>query len=631
MFRIGVKGSEKGEKGSERTTAEDESIVPSPPLTPSHSLSLPVFILATAVYLLTMSRTVDWWDCGEFIATSYLLQVGHPPGAPFYQLLAHCMTMLSFGHPLWVAPLSNALSALCGGLTVMLLYLTLCELTLHSKFKIQNSKFKTQNSKLKTHNSKFKIQNSKFPIGPAVGALCYLFCDTAWFSAVESEVYAMAMLFCSLDVWLMLRWRRTGNPRLLLLVALPLGLGVCVHLMTLLTLPALLWIFLRGKKTSIFNFQFSILFTFFILLGLTPYAIVPIRAAANPPINQLGDSFAAYIKRDAYAHAPLYPRLWRERDSANWQQWGVSVPASLWDNTRYYASYQLSYMYLRYLSNNFIARENLAHRPEKQGFSIFNLQFSIFILPFLLGLWGMWVQWRRRRGDFIPVLLLFLFGGIILNLYLNHPCYEPRERDYAYVLSFYAFALWIGIGAGSIASKFKIQNSKFLLLLAPLLLALGNWPDHDRSRSHAVHDIALNHLQSCDPDAILITYGDNDTFPLWYLQQVEGRRTDIEIHNVNLEGYYAIRTLLADNAFRRPVYVTQYTLDALGPYLPGHPRCEGLCHRLLPTADAAGDPAPLRRHLADSIRWHITPTEYLDPVSQSFLATAEKIFSPGRN
>ncbi|MDY6370990.1 MAG: DUF2723 domain-containing protein [Bacteroidales bacterium] len=573
--------------------------------TPSHSLSLPVFILATAVYLLTMSRTVDWWDCGEFIATSYLLQVGHPPGAPFYQLLAHCMTMLSFGHPLWVAPLSNALSALCGGLTVMLLYLTLCELTL---------------------NSKFKTQNSKFPIGPAVGALCYLFCDTAWFSAVESEVYAMAMLFCSLDVWLMLCWRRTGNPRLLLLVALLLGLGVCVHLMTLLTLPALLWLFLRGKKTSIFNFQFSILFTFFILLGLTPYAIVPIRAAANPPINQLGDSFAAYIKRDAYAHAPLYPRLWRERDSANWQQWGVGNPASLWDNTRYYASYQLSYMYLRYLSNNFIARENMAYNPDRKNFSIFNFQFSIFILPFLLGLWGMWVQWRRRRGDFIPVLLLFLFGGIILNLYLNHPCYEPRERDYAYVLSFYAFALWIGIGAGSIAHR----RWRWAMLLAPALLALGNWPDHDRSRSHAVHDIALNHLQSCDPDAILITYGDNDTFPLWYLQQVEGRRTDIEIHNVNLEGYYAIRTLLADNAFRRPVYVTQYTLDALGPYLPGHPRCEGFCHRLLPTADAAGDPAPLRRHLADSIRWHITPTEYLDPVSRSFLATAEKIFSPGR-
>ena len=190
MFRIGVKGSDKGVKGNGRTTAEDESIVPSLPPTPSHSLSLPIFILATAVYLLTMSRTVDWWDCGEFIATSYLLQVGHPPGAPFYQLLAHCMTMLSFGHPLWVAPLSNALSALCGGLTVMLLYLTLCELTLHSKFKTQNSKFKIQNSKLKTHNSKFKIQNSKFPIGPVVGALCYLFCDTAWFSAVESGLVA---------------------------------------------------------------------------------------------------------------------------------------------------------------------------------------------------------------------------------------------------------------------------------------------------------------------------------------------------------------------------------------------------------------------------------------------------------
>ena len=125
--------------------------------------------VATAVYLLTMSRTVDWWDCGEFIATSYLLQVGHPPGAPLYQLLARCMMMLSFGNPLWVAPLSNALSALCGGLTVMVLFRTLRE---------------------------FRASC----LGAAVGALCYLFCDTVWFSAVESEVYAMAMLFCALTV-----------------------------------------------------------------------------------------------------------------------------------------------------------------------------------------------------------------------------------------------------------------------------------------------------------------------------------------------------------------------------------------------------------------------------------------------
>ena len=524
--------------------------------------------VATAVYLLTMSRTVDWWDCGEFIATSYLLQVGHPPGAPLYQLMARCMMMLSFGNPLWVASLSNALSALCGGLTVMVLFRTLRELRASC-------------------------------LGAAVGALCYLFCDTVWFSAVESEVYAMAMLFCSLDVWLMLRWRRTGNLRLLLLVALLLGLGVCVHLMTLLVVPALLWIFFRNAKLSIFNFQFSVLLLFCLFLGLTPYAIVPIRAAANPPINQMGDGFASYIKRDAYAKAPLYPRLWRERDTANWQQWDVSDPASLWDNTKYYATYQLGYMYLRYFMYNFIGRENL-----RSG------NIVLLILPFLLGLWGMVAQWKRRRRDFVAILLLFLFGGIILNFYLNHPCYEPRERDYAYVLSFYAFALWIGIGAGSIG----LRRWRWLVLLAPATLAFGNWCDHDRSGSHAVHDIALNHLQSCASDAILITYGDNDTFPLWYLQQVEGHRPDIEVHNINLEGYRNVLGLLRDNAGRRPVYLTQYTYDALSRLFSDDLHRSGFCWRL-------GGEVP--EHHLDSIRWHITSTEYLDPVSRRFLQTWE--------
>ncbi len=537
--------------------------------------------VATAVYLATMSRTVDWWDCGEFLATSYLLQVGHPPGAPLYQLLARCAMMLSFGNPLLVAPLGNALSALCGGLTVMVLFRTLCELTRNAESKIQNSP------------------------GAAVGALCYLFCDTAWFSAVESEVYSMAMLFCSLDVWLALRWRRSGNHRLLLLLGLTLGLGVCVHLMTLLAVPAVGWIVSRSLK-SLKPLKVLVLSVFFFLLGLSPYAIVPIRAAADPPVNLMGESLASYLKRDTYAKAPLYPRMWRERDTANWRQWHVSDPASVWDNTQYYASYQLSYMYLRYLMYNFIGRENL-----KSGHIV------LFILPFLLGLWGMAVLWKRRRDDFMAVLLLFLFGGVILNLYLNHPCYEPRERDYAYVLSFYAFAIWIGVGTS------HIGRWRWLTLLAPLLMAAGNWSDHDRSRSHSVHDIAMNHLQSCDHGAILVAYGDNDTFPLWYLQQVEGQRTDIEIHNINLEGYAAIRTILSDNNFRRPVYLTQYARDGAGRFLAGHPRCEGFCWRLLPTADGLDDTAPLRRHIESGIRWHIRPGEYLDPVSRRFLATWE--------
>ena len=540
-----------------------------------------------------MDRSVSWWDCGEFITTGYGLQVGHPPGAPVYQLITHCFMLLSFGNPLWVAPLSNFVSVLCASFTVLILYKTLRLLLtlLHS-----------------THTT----------LPSVIGALCYLFCDTAWFSAVESEVYSMAMLFCALTVWLMLRWEHSGDHRLLLLVGMLLGLGAGVHFLTLLTLPALLWIFIRTLRTykPPKLLKPLLLATALFLLGLSAYTVIPIRAAANPPINQIGDSFASYLKRDQYPKAPLYPRLWRERDACHWTDWCNGDSHSLWDNTVYYTSYQLGYMYCRYLMYNFIGREN----------------FKIFILPFLLGLWGFLTLWRRRRSDFIMVALLFLFGGIILNLYLNHPCYEPRERDYAYVLSFYAFAIWIGVGTANIVSsvenhlpethrrrKFLILNSKFLIFLAPLLLAVGNWSDHDRSHCHSVHDIAMNHLQSCDHGALLFTYGDNDTFPLWYLQQVERQRTDITMYNINLVGYRRLFTLLDDNAYHRPVYFSQYAYDRLKDFFPGRLRCEGFCWRLLPTTEGADDTAPLRRHIADSIRWNILPDEYLPKPSPSLL------------
>ena len=547
--------------------------------------------LATAVYLLTMDRSVSWWDCGEFISTGWLLQVGHPPGAPTYQLLSHLFMLLSFGNPMLVAPLSNALSALSAGLTVGILYLTILEFT--------------------SHHSPF---TSHLPA--AVGALCYLFCDTAWFSAVESEVYSLGMLFCALDLWLALRYRRTGNHRLLLLIALLLGLGVGVHLMTLLVAPALLPIVLptlvRRRRWDLMLPPAALLF----VLGLTTYLIIPLRAAANPPINEgnpsTTEAFMRYMKRDQYAKAPLYPRMWRERDAANWDDWTYGLDGVA-GNAAYYVNYQLGYMYGRYLMYNFIGRENLkSHRV------------VVFILPFLLGLWGLLRHRKRSRWGFWTVMLLFLFGGAILNLYLNHPCYEPRERDYAYILSFYAFAIWIGVGTAEVLSSPRLKGSLtrclviLLTLLAPLLMACGNWSDHDRHNCHSVHDIAMAHLQPCDHGAILITLGDNDTFPLWYLQQVERQRTDIDIYNINLTGGARTMQLIESSLGHRPVYFSQYFVDRFGMYYEGRLRCKGLCWQLLPAdtnlSSLATCPSP-------SIEWHITESEYIDPVSSRFLDT----------
>ena len=151
------------------------------------------------------------------------------------------------------------------------------------------------------------------------------------------------------------------------------------------------------------------------------------------------------------------------------------------------------------------------------------------------------------------------------------------------------------------------------------MMAVGNWSDHDRSGCHSVHDIALNHLQSCDQGALLFTFGDNDTFPLWYLQQVEGRRRDVEVCNINLAGFSRYQRLLLDNWGRRPVYFSQYAYERLGAHFGGRLRCEGYAWQLVATPEEAADRGPLQRHLRDSIRWHITPREYIDPVSQSLL------------
>lgn len=561
----------------------------------SGHVPLVVFLFSLVVYLLTMDRSASWWDCGEFIATGYGLQVGHPPGAPFYQLVTHCVMLLSFGNPLLVAPLSNLVSVVCGALTVMLLYLTIRQLL-----------------------DRLSAADFRSPLPAVVGALCYLFCDTAWFSAVESEVYSMAMLFCSLTVWLMLRWEQRGDHRLLLLTALLLGLGVCVHLMTLLTTPMLLWIFIRRLRVGKIGDVAGLVRTLtacvlFFLLGLTPYAIIPIRAAANPPINEghpaTWTDFKHYVGRDQYDKAPLYPRMWRLRDAPNWEEWGGN-DSGLWSNVKYYCSYQLGFMYFRYIMYNFIGRENLKYRI-----------IVISLLPLLLALWGMIAHRRRHWGDFRALLLLFLFGGIILNFYLNHPCYEPRERDYAYVLSFYALAVWMGIGAADLHKRCGKRWMKALLVAAPLTLAIGNWSDHDRHDCHSVHDISLNHLQSCDHGAILLTQGDNDTFPIWYLQYVEQRRPDISTYNINITGYARIYQLLADNNFRRPVYFSQYAYKQCSQYFNGFWRCEGYCWRLLPIPAGANDPAPMQRHIADSICWHITDGEYVNRISRSFLKT----------
>jgi len=173
---------------------------------------------------------------------------------------------------------------------------------------------------------------------------------------------------------------------------------------------------------------------------------------------------------------------------------------------------------------------------------------TFYMLPFFLGLIGMLFHLMRHKKDFWVVFILFFMTGIAIIIYLNFPPYQPRERDYAYVGSFYAFAIWIGLGVAgiieAIAHLIKKKPSAVqaalvsgaCLVLVPGIMAKEGWDDHDRSGKYAAHDFAYNYLTSCAPNSILFTNGDNDTFPLWYLQEVEGVRTDVRVANYTLLG-----------------------------------------------------------------------------------------------
>jgi Protein of unknown function (DUF2723) len=238
------------------------------------------------------------------------------------------------------------------------------------------------------------------------------------------------------------------------------------------------------------------------------------------------------------------------------------------DNLRFMAEYQFGYMYFRYLMWNFVGRQNdvqgkydyqdgnwlsgITFIDELHLGTQQNLPSDVlnnkgrnvyFFLPFVLGLIGLMYHASRDRKSFYVLLILFLFMGLALKIYLNERPFEPRERDYALVGSFYVFAIWIGFGVYALyESAQKYLSSKIAgpvvigasLLAVPVLMAFQNWDDHDRSGKYTATALAKAYLESCDPNAILFTIGDNDTFPLWYAQEIEHVRTDVKIVNTSL-------------------------------------------------------------------------------------------------
>ncbi|MBD1398343.1 DUF2723 domain-containing protein [Pontibacter sp. JH31] len=623
-----------------------------------------VFLIATTVYVLTLEPTASYWDAGEFIACSYKLLVPHPPGAPFYLLVGRIFSMFA-SDPTQVAWWVNLLSALSSSFTVLFLFWSIT---------ILSRRLLVKEGEAPTNGNLVLIMGAG-----AAGALAYTFTDSAWFSAVEAEVYAMSSFFTAIVFWAMLRWESKVGESLsdkwLILIAYLIGLSIGAHLLNLVAIPALAFIYyfrlyqptwkggliaflisavivmailwgiipglpsLAGNVEVLFVNTFGlpfgsgiIFFVFllvvaifygirysiqhnirilntvilcfiFILIGYSSYMIIPIRSAYNPTIDENDPqdilSFVSYLKREQYGDRPLLygpqynaqpvaqeegapryvkgdekyvvmgrkletiydskdktilPRVYSDQpqhlqEYKKWIDLKEGQAPTFGQNMSFLLRYQLGHMYWRYFLWNFVGRESDVQQagvlwfgkptdgvPERVVTSMARNCF--YLLPLIIGIIGLIYQIRKNERDAFIVGLLFFFTGIAIALYLNQPPIEPRERDYTFAGSFYAFSIWIGLGVLGVAELLNraLRNvttsaaiATVVCLSVPAILAAEGWDDHDRSNRYHSVDSAKNLLDSVAPNGILFTNGDNDTFPLWYAQEVEGYRTDVRV------------------------------------------------------------------------------------------------------
>jgi len=661
-----------------------------------------VFAIASTTYILTSEPTASFWDCGEYVATAYKLQVGHPPGAPFFQLIGKFFTLFAFGNVADVAMMINIMSALASGFTILFLFWSLTILV----------------KKLAIHSGDMTQWKMIAVFGSAaVGSLAYTFSDSFWFSAVEGEVYAMSSFFTALVFWAILKWEENAGEknafRWLIFIAYMVGLSIGVHLLNLLAIPAIAFVYYFKKHTQstvkgiILTFLISILILGFVMNGIIPWIVklagyfelffiniiglpfnsgtiiyflliiagiyfgirytrknqktilnaiiwgltfvligyssfflLIIRSNANTPIDENSPedaiSLLAYLNREQYGDWPviqgqyfnapvtgrkdgtpvyrknresgryeildhrkgtipvyadefttLFPRMWNDSEQRYMDDYKIwsgmkGIPTSVTDesgekevlnkptfaeNLRFFFRYQVVHMYFRYFMWNFAGRQNdiQGMADKKNGNWISGIRFldhsrlgpvldvpaslknkaanKFYLLPLILGLTGLIYQFRSDKRNFLVIGLLFVMTGIAIVIYLNQHSPQPRERDYAYAASFYAFSIWIGLGVYALFDIWKrkisvkwaaISATLGAFLLVPCIMAKEGWDDHDRSGRYTALAIANNYLNSCAQDAILFTNGDNDTFPLWYAQEVEGIRTDVRVINLSL-------------------------------------------------------------------------------------------------
>jgi hypothetical protein len=647
------------------------------------------FLIASVTYILTLEPSVSFWDCGEFISCAFRLQISHQPGYPLFAMIGKAFSLLSMGNNAKVPFFTNMGSALASATAIMLLFWIITGLA---------KKLLVKRGETPDSSQTILIMGSGL-----VGAIAFIYTDTFWFSAVETIVFAWSSLCTALVIWGIMKWDAHADEpnadRWIIFIAYVMGLSIGIHLLNLLTIPAiaLVYYFRRYKNITtkstivallcgiltlglvqfgiiqytvkfaayfdlffvntlhlgfgtgaifffailvavlVFGIRYSMqhnkptmnlafLCVVFIYLGYSSFAMIIIRAKADPNLNNSDPNNAfvmlSYLNREQYGERPLlygqyfdskqqemtqeevtalksngstiyrkgktryeeagkkysipydkntfFPRVYdQEGDHPTfYKQWlhlGEGESPDFWDNPKFMLSWQIGQMYFRYFFWNFVGRFNDMDGQSNQGYDgqattgLFNSHLPqntlhgntytpLYGLPLIIGLIGAIYHFRKNKRDAIIVGLLYFFMGLAIVLYLNQAPLQPRERDYSYVGSFYAFAIWIGLGVLGIAELLGMAIKKLdaktggiiatglCLLAAPVLMASKEWKAHDRSTKTTPHDMAYNYLISCAPNAILFTYGDNDTYSLWYDQEVEGIRPDVRIVNLSLLG-----------------------------------------------------------------------------------------------
>ena len=485
---------------------------PRPPYREAAACGLAVF----GLYAVTLAPTTAFWDTSEYIATAHILGIPHPPGNPLFVVLARAWSVLlaPFGIP--VPMRVNLFSAAMGAGAHALWFLVI------------------------HHILRYFSEDRFFRLaGAAVAVIVSATAFTVWAqSNVNEKVYTVTLLTIALLTWLTFRWQeklgrgRDGN--ILVLMAFILGLSVGNHLMAILVAPAIGIFILVVQPKSLTNWRVYAAGLVAVFVGMSIHLFLPIRAVLEPLINEgapvcegIGSalaSIASYgemgceplsesLARNQYQKPPLHPRQ-------------APLIAQIGNYLQYF-----DWQWARRMAGTD------THFPGARA--------PFTALFFVLGIWGAIRHYKRDRASFLFMATLFGTLSLVLVYYLNfkygysYPrpdgsVWEVRERDYFFIVSFSVWGLWAGMGIVALWQQLALERRFSFRKASPVLgIALipliMNWPWASRAHDYSARDWAYNLLMSVEPYGVIFTNGDNDTFPLWYLQEVEGVRQDVTV------------------------------------------------------------------------------------------------------